>query len=159
MILTKFKSGLKFIIILYTIVWSWQQSSRDWWKSKLYYKIRCRIGIFCCVTCVKMCTSFHFSMSCHDFSYVCATCIELYSFYFTECPVMTPPSLPSNMPLTCHMPDYCTGFDCCYDFDFLQLHLHFYLYIDTCNYVIKGGIEQFQFEYLLFDYKWGMYCK
>jgi hypothetical protein len=32
-----------------------------------------------------------------------------------------------------------------------------YLNIDTCNYVIKGGIEQMTFEYHFFTYTWGKF--
>jgi hypothetical protein len=72
---------------------------------------------------------------------------------FIDCAALSPPDLPGT--LSCYIPDYCTGFDCCYDFDYLDLNLNFYLYIDTCNYVIKGGIEKFTFEHQLFDYQWG----
>ncbi|VDI41394.1 Hypothetical predicted protein [Mytilus galloprovincialis] len=70
-----------------------------------------------------------------------------------DCPALSPPAL--SGPVSCYIPDYCTGIDCCLDFDYLDLHLNFYLYVDTCNYVIKGGIEKFTFEYQLLDYKWG----
>ncbi|XP_071150838.1 uncharacterized protein [Mytilus edulis] len=70
-----------------------------------------------------------------------------------ECPAMSPSDL--SGPVSCYIPDYCTGIDCCLDFDYLDLHLNFYLYIDTCNYVIRGGIEKFTFEYQLLDYQWG----
>ncbi|CAC5409208.1 unnamed protein product [Mytilus coruscus] len=70
-----------------------------------------------------------------------------------ECSTLTPPAL--SGPASCYIPDYCTGIDCCLDFDYLDLHLNFYLYVDTCNYVIRGGIEKFTFEYQLLDYQWG----
>ena len=76
-------------------------------------------------------------------------------FILSDCPVMTPSAI--SVPATCYIPDYCTGIDCCYDFDYLGLHLNFYLYIDTCKYVIRGGIEKFTFEISLFDYNWGKY--
>ncbi|XP_076116682.1 uncharacterized protein LOC143084161 [Mytilus galloprovincialis] len=72
----------------------------------------------------------------------------------SECPKpLSLPDLPSA--LTCYVPDYCTGIDCCYHFDYLDLSLNIYLYIDTCNYVIKGGIEKFTFELPFFHYNWG----
>ncbi|VDI70198.1 Hypothetical predicted protein [Mytilus galloprovincialis] len=70
-----------------------------------------------------------------------------------DCPIMTPS--PITVPASCYIPDYCTGVDCCFDFDYLDLHLNFYLYIDTCNYVIRAGIESLTFEISLFDYNWG----
>ncbi|XP_052090897.1 uncharacterized protein LOC127727822 [Mytilus californianus] len=69
------------------------------------------------------------------------------------CPIMTPS--PITVPASCYIPDYCTGVDCCFDFDYLDLHLNFYLYIDTCKYVIRAGIESLTFEISLFDYNWG----
>ncbi|XP_063420822.1 uncharacterized protein LOC134706043 [Mytilus trossulus] len=57
--------------------------------------------------------------------------------------------------LVCYLPDFCTGIDCCYYYDYLDLHLNINLYIDTCNYQIRGRIETLQFEITFFDYTWG----
>ncbi|VDI43606.1 Hypothetical predicted protein [Mytilus galloprovincialis] len=70
-----------------------------------------------------------------------------------DCPaVTTVPELPES--LVCYIPDYCTGIDCCYNFDYLDLSLNINLYIDTCNYQIRGRIETLEFEINFFDYTW-----
>ncbi|CAG2190929.1 unnamed protein product [Mytilus edulis] len=71
-----------------------------------------------------------------------------------DCPAITGSSkLPES--LVCYVPDYCTGIDCCYNFDLLDLSLNINLYIDTCNYQIRGRIETLEFEISFFDYTWG----
>lgn len=80
-------------------------------------------------------------------------------FYFTVCPLdfVTPPNM--TYPINCYIPDYCFGIDCCFHYDYLDISLRTYLYVDTCNYVISGGIEKLTFEYevLNFDDYWGKY--
>jgi hypothetical protein len=58
---------------------------------------------------------------------------------------------------SCAILSSCSSVDCCYDFEYLGINLHIYLNIDTCNYVIKGGIEQMTFEYHFFTYTWGKF--
>ncbi|CAC5401161.1 unnamed protein product [Mytilus coruscus] len=71
-----------------------------------------------------------------------------------DCPAITAlPELPES--IVCYVPDYCTGIDCCYKFDYLDLSLNINLYIDTCNYQIRGRIETLKFEINFFDYTWG----
>lgn len=85
----------------------------------------------------------------------------MYLFFFssTDCSLgaLTLPDI--NVPLNCYIPDYCTGIDCCYEYDFLGISLRTYLYINTCEYKISGGIEKLTFEYNLLDavgFEWGM---
>ncbi|XP_071145134.1 uncharacterized protein [Mytilus edulis] len=83
---------------------------------------------------------------------------ELYSSssagWKNDCPAIIGLSkLPES--LVCYVPDYCTGIDCCYNFDLLDLSLNINLYIDTCNYQIRGRIETLEFEISFFDYTWG----
>ncbi|XP_021353372.1 uncharacterized protein LOC110450253 [Mizuhopecten yessoensis] len=68
-------------------------------------------------------------------------------------------SLPdiSSYPLTCAVPDFCSGIDCCLEYSnsFFSLTLNIYLIVDTCNYEIRGGIENFGFVIPIINYKWG----
>ena len=63
------------------------------------------------------------------------------------------PILPDN--IVCHIPDYCTGFDCCVNIDFLRTSIHVKFLLDACNYKLTIGIEQLEHEFVLFDYNWG----
>lgn len=69
-----------------------------------------------------------------------------------------PPDIPSNN-VTCALTQNCTRIDCCVDFSLLNLELHFFFYIDECNYTIGGGIEKKTFSYELLDFNsfWGEY--
>ncbi|KAL5014713.1 hypothetical protein ScPMuIL_008983 [Solemya velum] len=58
-------------------------------------------------------------------------------------------------PLTCYIPDYCTGIDCCLDIKFLDMSLNAYLFIDSCNAVLSGGIENLKFSHSILKYEWG----
>ncbi|CAC5379438.1 unnamed protein product [Mytilus coruscus] len=55
---------------------------------------------------------------------------------------------------SCSISSSCSTVDCCYDFTYLGRTLHFYVNIDTCNYVIRGAIEKLTFEYHFFTYNW-----
>ncbi|CAG2189963.1 unnamed protein product [Mytilus edulis] len=68
------------------------------------------------------------------------------------CPldIISPPNI--TVPMNCYIPDYCTGLDCCFHYDYLDISLHAYLYIDTCSYIIRGGIEKLTFEYKILDF-------
>ncbi|VDH91582.1 Hypothetical predicted protein [Mytilus galloprovincialis] len=68
------------------------------------------------------------------------------------CPldIVSPPNI--TVPMNCYIPDYCTGLDCCFHYDYLDISLHAYLYIDTCSYIIRGGIEKLSFEYKILDF-------
>ncbi|KAJ8320502.1 hypothetical protein KUTeg_002089 [Tegillarca granosa] len=61
----------------------------------------------------------------------------------------------SKYPIACFIPDYCTGIDCCGTLDKLGLSLRTYVYLDTCDYRLFGGIETITFNITLFDYEWG----
>ncbi|XP_060567959.1 uncharacterized protein LOC132726631 [Ruditapes philippinarum] len=63
------------------------------------------------------------------------------------------PTLPDN--IVCHIPDYCTGFDCCVNIDFLRTSIHVKFLLDACNYKLTVGIEELEHEFVLFDYVWG----
>ncbi|XP_046562947.1 uncharacterized protein LOC124271840 [Haliotis rubra] len=66
---------------------------------------------------------------------------------------MTLPSLPSS--LSCHIPDYCTGLDCCVDVVSLGMSFNFKILLDTRNLVLTVSIEKLTFQTSLFNYKWG----
>ncbi|XP_052806223.1 uncharacterized protein LOC128235441 [Mya arenaria] len=63
------------------------------------------------------------------------------------------PVLPDHV--SCHIPNHCTGIDCCMRIPSIGLSLNVFFSIDMCNYVVTGGIEKHTFEFTLFDYEWG----
>lgn len=75
---------------------------------------------------------------------------------FTDCD--TPISLP-KLPdeLKCHVPDYCTGFDCCLSLDILRTTMNIEFLLDSCAYTLTMSIEKFKKTILLLDYDWGKF--
>ncbi|XP_053398133.1 uncharacterized protein LOC128556594 [Mercenaria mercenaria] len=73
----------------------------------------------------------------------------------TLCPLrfVNRPALPSIV--SCSVPDYCTGINCCIDIDDIGLSLKAYINVNMCNYFISGGIETQTFNFSLFNYEWG----
>ncbi|XP_076076023.1 uncharacterized protein LOC143046845 [Mytilus galloprovincialis] len=63
----------------------------------------------------------------------------------------------SDLPdyLTCYLDSTCMGIQCCWDVDFISRSFHSYLTVDTCNYILKFGVEKLEFEVTLDDYEWG----
>lgn len=74
---------------------------------------------------------------------------------FSDCTANLALPMLSGLPLTCFIPDYCSGIDCCFEVDFLKLTLNAYLYIDSCNSIISGGIENLGFIYNILNYEFG----
>ncbi|XP_053398929.1 uncharacterized protein LOC128556927 [Mercenaria mercenaria] len=66
---------------------------------------------------------------------------------------LTLPTLPEN--IVCHIPDYCTGIDCCVNIDMLRTTIHVKFLLDTCTYRLTIGIERFERVIILLDYDWG----
>jgi hypothetical protein len=58
-------------------------------------------------------------------------------------------------PVSCHIPDYCTGIDCCVDVDLIGKSFNAYVLMDACNYKLSVGIEKLAFNLTLFEYEWG----
>ncbi|XP_063447892.1 uncharacterized protein LOC134727440 [Mytilus trossulus] len=74
-----------------------------------------------------------------------------------ECPLdITLPEIPSNIPVSCHIPDYCTGIQCCVDVEFIKKSFHFYILLDGCQYRIKAGIDRFGIDEAFFSFDSGM---
>ncbi|XP_060596418.1 uncharacterized protein LOC132750445 [Ruditapes philippinarum] len=57
--------------------------------------------------------------------------------------------------ISCHIPTYCTGFDCCVYMDIVKRSFKLYLHIDTCNNMFSIGIEKFGLNVSLLEYEWG----
>ncbi|XP_033724553.1 uncharacterized protein LOC117314596 [Pecten maximus] len=72
-----------------------------------------------------------------------------------DCPLDI--SLPdiTSVPMTCYIPDYCTGIDCCLDVDFLGMSFRTYLLLDGCNLNLQIGIEQLALNESLDSYIFG----
>ncbi|XP_048250793.1 uncharacterized protein LOC124111176 [Haliotis rufescens] len=66
---------------------------------------------------------------------------------------LTLPSLPDS--LSCHIPDYCTGLDCCVTAAGIGMSFNAKILLNTCDYVLTVGIENLVFKTALFNYKWG----
>lgn len=75
-------------------------------------------------------------------------------FPFAECPAST---LALNLPsdLSCHIPDFCTGIECCFSVGILKRSFQMHLFIDTCSNLFSVGIEKYVNKVSLIDYEWG----
>ncbi|KAK3612535.1 hypothetical protein CHS0354_024512 [Potamilus streckersoni] len=71
-----------------------------------------------------------------------------------QCPVPVELSTLTG-PVSCHLMDMCTGFDCCFDVALVQQAFKVYIHLDHCNYKLFVGIEKLQFTVHLHDYEWG----
>ncbi|CAC5375019.1 unnamed protein product [Mytilus coruscus] len=83
------------------------------------------------------------------------TCYADSTCLFSDCPdsKIELPDLPDY--LTCYLDSTCMGIQCCWDVDFISRSIHSYLTVDTCNYILKFGVEKLEFEVTLDDYEWG----
>ncbi|XP_053390116.1 uncharacterized protein LOC128553035, partial [Mercenaria mercenaria] len=77
------------------------------------------------------------------------------SGWHNMCPqsFVNPPALPRMV--SCSVPDYCTGINCCLDLGKIGLSIKAYIDVNMCNYIISGGIETQTFKFSLFSYEWG----
>lgn len=77
-------------------------------------------------------------------------------FFFSACP-KTIAFLPSKIPdpMSCYIPDYCTGIECCAEIPGLGLGLHLYLNLDLDKLELSFGFENMQKKMKLIDYVWG----
>ncbi|XP_063399952.1 uncharacterized protein LOC134684586 [Mytilus trossulus] len=57
--------------------------------------------------------------------------------------------------LSCSVSASCTAVDCCMDLNLLNLTLNFHISVDTCEFIIKGAIEKFDFELPFSNYVYG----
>jgi hypothetical protein len=57
--------------------------------------------------------------------------------------------------ISCHIPTYCTGFDCCVYMDIVKRSFKLFLHIDACSYMFSIGIEKFGLNVSLLEYEWG----
>ena len=76
--------------------------------------------------------------------------------YFSGCP-RTINSLPAEVPepMTCYIPDYCTGIDCCAELPVLGLGLRSYVFLDLERLEIRYGMENVHRTVKIADYTWG----
>lgn len=65
--------------------------------------------------------------------------------------------LPSQIPdpMSCHIPDYCTGIECCADIPVLGLGLHVTVFLDLDKLELQIGLETVKETIKLNDYVWG----
>lgn len=75
---------------------------------------------------------------------------------FSECP-KTIAFLPSQIPdpMSCHIPDYCTGIQCCADIPVLGLGLQVSVNLDLDKLELQIQMETVQETIKLNDYVWG----
>ena len=80
--------------------------------------------------------------------------VLMYYVPLTDCPasafMITPPS---NM--SCHIPEFCTGLQCCLAIPVLKRSFQFHVYIEACSYVLSIGIEKYYYNVSLLSYEWG----
>ncbi|XP_062593831.1 uncharacterized protein LOC134255325, partial [Saccostrea cucullata] len=65
--------------------------------------------------------------------------------------------LPSKIPdpMSCYIPDYCTGIECCADIPVLGLGLHVFALLDLDKLELQIGMENIKETIKLNDYVWG----
>lgn len=57
--------------------------------------------------------------------------------------------------MSCFIPDYCTGIECCADIPLLGVGLHLYLNLDLDKLELSYGFENIKKTMKLIDYVWG----
>lgn len=57
--------------------------------------------------------------------------------------------------MSCFIPDYCTGIECCADIPLLGVGLHLYLNLDLDKLELSYGFENIKKTMRLIDYVWG----
>jgi hypothetical protein len=72
----------------------------------------------------------------------------------SDCPTHFPLPVLSG-PISCHIPELCTGVDCCVDVNLLSKSFHAFVYLDACNQMLNIGIEKLAFNLTMFNYEWG----
>lgn len=66
------------------------------------------------------------------------------------------PTAISDAVVKCTLSADCSRVDCCMDYAYLlNMKLHFFLHLDQCNYIIKGGIEKKNFTKNILGFQWG----
>jgi hypothetical protein len=74
--------------------------------------------------------------------------------FFIACPSdLVLPALDESV--SCHIPEHCTGVECCVDVDLVGRSFHAYVVIDPCQYTLSIGIENLAVNLTLLDYEWG----
>lgn len=65
--------------------------------------------------------------------------------------------MPSKIPdpMSCYIPDYCTGIECCAEIPFLGLGLHLFLNLDLDKLELSYGFENLKTKIKLINYVWG----
>jgi hypothetical protein len=57
--------------------------------------------------------------------------------------------------MSCYIPDFCTGVECCASIPILGLGLHAYAFLDLDKLELRYGLETITGTLKLFDYEWG----
>ena len=74
--------------------------------------------------------------------------------FLSGCPKDVPlPDISGS--LSCFIPDYCTGIDCCVEIPQIRKAIHVYLLLDACSHRLKIGIENFGLDQAYFDFEFG----
>ena len=66
---------------------------------------------------------------------------------------MTLPKIHSSV--TCYIPDYCTGINCCVEVGKIGKSFNAYALLDGCNWKLSVGVEKRSFNISLTEYEWG----
>ncbi|VDI38371.1 SWI/SNF-related matrix-associated actin-dependent regulator of chromatin subfamily E, member 1 [Mytilus galloprovincialis] len=71
-----------------------------------------------------------------------------------DCPLASDlPPIETSM--TCYIPSYCTGINCCIEVDQIGKTFNVYALLDGCNWRLTLGIERRKIDISLLDYNWG----
>jgi hypothetical protein len=75
-------------------------------------------------------------------------------FLITDCPFDIQ-TIELTESVTCHIPTFCTGVQCCIRSDVFQRNIQTFVYLHACTNIIEIGIEKMQFSLDLNSYDWG----
>lgn len=81
--------------------------------------------------------------------------LNLVSSFTPEC-LNASLSKPLPSSVSCQIPNYCTGIDCCAEIGFLGgRSINFQVLLDPCKSILSLSIENMQYNITLMDYKFG----
>ncbi|VDI42060.1 Hypothetical predicted protein, partial [Mytilus galloprovincialis] len=99
-------------------------------------------------------TQFLYSPSCNRFDGIYSGAVN--GWKAEACPKSADLTLPKiRGTVSCYVPDYCTGIDCCVDVGKIGKSFRIYALLDACNWKLSIGIEKRAFNFTILDYNWG----
>lgn len=75
--------------------------------------------------------------------------------FVSECNAYTNLPVIRSKKITCYIPEYCTGIDCCVDVSNVGQTFKAFALLDACKNRMTVGVEKLKKEVMLFDYDFG----